>query len=464
MAKEMINFDTLAPLFEDKICAECGCIIEADDYITLPNGDYVCADCAEEYERCRDCGEYHRRDEMEIAYGEYVCQSCAEEYYTRCDQCGELICNEDVHETEMGDWWCEHCLDWYDYYYCSECGLYYHYDHYNNRADMCNDCARENGYDLIRSYHAHKCESPYFFITALKATYTPVEAHWFFGVEWELESDEPEADAKELHDILGERAYYEEDCSVDGFECIFQPHTYEALVNSEAIKRAFEYAQAHMSAYNTGMHVHVSRTAFGATEDEQNDNIAKLVLLHEEGFAFDQLVKLSRRDPSQIEDWCNPLRHKRYHGYSKDEMKTVAKNYAGGAGDHGTAINCANRATVEFRLGSGTVNYDEFLAWIEIIKLLVETSKKISIDDAQNFWVWFADANDDIKRYMAEHGVEWEEPVEVTLEDCKEIMVKLMDSINSACIAGNVPTLEYNQMLTVIAHANRQTRTALGFE
>ena len=447
------------------ICKDCGRIIDTatESYIETADGDIVCSDCMSDYRQCRDCGDYFPRDDMYIAYGEYVCATCMEENYTVCDRCDELICNDDIYYTRDGRNLCDHCLSWEDYRWCEECCEYVPYNEYNHRVDMCNDCAEANGYGLIKSYHAHKCDAPLFYVTSHKHIGVPKSNLWFFGVEWELESDYCDEDAKVLHEILGDRAYYEDDCSIDGFECIFQPHTYEALVNSEAIKKAFEYAKQNMSANDTGLHVHISRTAFGETEEEQEENIAKLVVLHQRGFAFEQLTALSRRNESQVDEWCRPLNHKRYAS-TKEEFHDSAKRFAVGCGDHGTALNCSNSATVEFRLGSGTTDYEEFIAWIEVIKLLVDTCKTISIDEADNFYMWFANASDELKEYMTKCGVEWEEPVTVTIEDCKEIMVRLMDAINSSCRASHCPELTYNQLMSVIGHANMQTRLALGFE
>ena len=447
------------------ICKDCGRIIDTatENYIETADGDFVCADCMSDYRMCRDCGEYFPRDNMYLAYGEYVCETCMEENYTVCDRCGELICNDDIYYTRDGRYLCDDCLPWEDYYYCHECGEYVRWSEWNSRYDMCQDCAEAQGLGIIKPYHAHKGDRPLFYVTSHKHVGIPKSNLWFFGVEWELESDDCDEDARVLNEILGDRAYYEEDCSVDGFECIFQPHTFDALVNSEAIKKAFEYARQNMSALDTGLHVHVSRTAFGATEAEQEENIAKLVILHQEGFAFNQLAALSRRDECQIGDWCNPLKTK-YYVDGKEELKNAAKRYADGHGDHGTALNCANSATVEFRLGSGTTDYEDFISWLEIIKLLVETSKTISLDDADNFYMWFADADDDLKTYMAKCGVTWEEPVTVTVEDCAEIMKRLMDSINGHLGATQCEKLTYKQMLAVVANVDMQTRFALGFE
>jgi len=323
-------------------------------------------------------------------------------------------------------------------------------DSYDYDYEMCDECANKR---IIKPYHWHKGDAPTFF----------GDGKYFFGVEWELMLRHGYSDdhARELRDILGDRAYFEDDCTVD-FECIFQPHTFEELVNSEEIKRAFEYAKEHMmndDCEESGLHVHVSRTAFGDTEEEQDDNIAKLIVLHTKGYAYDMLKKLSRRTDHSAR-WAR--------GFSKGENKDATLEYAKQYvkyrdNDHNVAINCGNRATVEFRLGAGTVDYDNFVAWVSIIKMLVEKCKTISLEDADNFYVWFEDADDTVKQYMAMHGVIWEEPIDITTDNYRIIIDRLCDKINENLRAQNMDALNHEVMLALIAGAGQQTRASLGY-
>ena len=435
----------------EKICIECGCIIENDEYIETANGDYVCEDCRDDYFCCDDCGEYFHNDYCVEVYNsrygtEYVCEECADNNYMRCDNCGEYT--DDFCNTRDGIM-CVDCMR--DYYWCEECEEYVHGDEYDFDAEMCYSCAERN---VIKPYHYHKDEDPLFYISADRTTWSPRSAEWFMGIEWELETSTPEHDARELQRILGDRAYYERDCSVRGFETIFQPHTFEAILKSDAIREAFDYARDNLVANShTGLHIHVSRCAFGSTKEEQEDHIAKLVALHTDGFAFDSLVKLARREDLY---YCEAINSRRK---DKDE----AKDYVDGYGGHSVAFNCGNRATVEFRIAQSTTDYDEFIAWVKIVKMLVEASKKIDFEDAENFYVWFADADDTIKAYMSEHGVLWEEPMEITVDNYKKIISKLCSKINDNLDAQGLALLSEPTILALIANANMQERVSLGY-
>ena len=437
------------------ICKDCGCIIdtEREDYLEV-GGEYVCECCMDDYIICEECGDVvHVDDAYETHDEEWICEYCRNRYYEECACCNELYRRVDLYETRDGDLVCEPCIEW-NYCYCEECGNYVHCDDYDSDEECCVWCAEEHEERVIKPYHYHKRFAPIFFDMGEN------DDNYYIGPEIELRTHESEqATAKALADILGDRAYFEDDCSVQ-YEMILQPHTYSALVYSNEIREAFEYMKEHCYADRTGLHIHISRTAFGETEEEQSDNIAKLVILHNEGFAFNQLAKLSRREQSQIDQWCRPLSMK--SRLTKEELKTRAKTYARYDGGHGVALNCENSKTVEFRLGSGTVDYDEFLNWVDVIRTLVEVCKSIDIDEADNFYKWFEFADERLKKYMESRGVTWAKPISPTVSDCKEIIEKLMDNYNRMLGVEEADEINYNTMLALIG-VGVQMRHELGY-
>jgi len=440
-----------------EICNDCGCVIntESDAFIVDAYGNYVCADCATDYRECDDCGKYYPRDDMQYTYdGRWVCDDCAY-YYTECACCGYLVPNNKTENTRDGDV-CPDCL--YDEYaYCYNCNEYVHRDDFDWDRDMCDRCASAC---IVKPYHYHKGQMLKFFKSAMEKAGIKPSPTWYMGVEWELCGHDAEYHAEKLYNILGDRAVYEDDCTVD-VECIFMPHSYEAIIESGEIKRAFDYAADNFrdEDEDAGLHIHVSRTAFGETEEEQNENIAKIVMLHTEGYSYDMLKKLSRRTDYATR-WARPIRKGNTKTDTIDHAKRYVEYYDN---DHGVAINCGNSATVEFRLGAGTVNYDNFIAWVKIIKMLVDKCKTIDMEDANNFYVWFADADDSLKQYMESRGVIWEEPKVVTTEDYRDMMMSLMDKMNEQLTARGCSRMDYNTMLTVLCNADVQTRVALGY-
>ena len=443
----------------DKICVECGCVIDNDEYIVTADGEYVCEDCRENYFMCDDCGEWFHND-YAIFINDYkvVCEACSDDY-VRCDVCGEYHNYEDLQIVRGGDEVCEDCLDRY-YVWCDECEEYVEEDDYNYDREMCYDCVRR--ICVIKPYHYHKGERPRFYNSDGTVTREPKE-DMYGGVELEqmVRNGYSEEHAQALAEILGDRAYFEDDCTVD-FECILQPHTFEALFNSEEIKEAFEYMSENMydDAEEAGLHVHVSRTAFGDTSEEQEENIAKLIVLHSKGFAYDTLMTLSRRTDYAAR-WARAFGGS---DYTKTDKIDYAKDYAGRRyNDHNVAVNCGNSATVEFRLGAGTADYDKFIAWLHIIKMLVEKCKTISIEDADNFFVWFEDADDTVKQYMAMRGVVWEAPMKITTDNYKKIIDRLCEKINDNLDAQGLERLNERTILALIANASTQERISLGF-
>lgn len=444
----------------ETICANCGCIIEGNAY-TIANGDTICEDCVEQYEECADCGELYPRDEMTWTNNGYVCESCSYDY-NYCEYCDEMTDREMVHVRYYGNV-CEDCAENSDrFVYCEECEEWVLDNDYDYDADMCYSCSQEQRRNVIGSYHSHKGKPIVPHYSHLEMAGYHRKPNWLIGFEWEWTSCEDHLEvAEKLTEILGDRAYHEEDCTVD-VETIFEPHSYDAIIESGEIKKAFDYAKTvcdHESEA-CGLHVHVSRTAFGDTDEEQTENIAKLVLLHTMGHSYKTLVKLSRRT-EEGRRWAKAFNN-RYT--DKEQMIEWAKSYVQyRENDHYVAINCGNRDTVEFRLGAGTVDYENFISWIKIINLLVTNCKNVPIEHANNIYLWLANADDSVKAYMEKRGVTWEEPKVLTEADYSTMLTTLMDKINADLTANGANTMDYNTMLTVLCNASIQTRVALGY-
>lgn len=127
---------------------------------------------------------------------------------------------------------------------------------------------------------------------------------------------------------------------------------------------------------STGLHCHVSRTAFGATDAEQDENIAKLIYLENYILSDSALAKLYGRDASG--QWARPNRGNSgiiehvaaLQPYARDIMNNTGiknavttdlmrgnktrcgHNYPA---ERYHRINITNRYTVEFRQGKGQI-------------------------------------------------------------------------------------------------------------
>ena len=120
-------------------------------YVTDADG-YVCSECLEEnFDYCRDCGVWHRREDMhEYSYnsGEYICQDCID-CYAYCEEC-ECWENADKVEEYFDEYGDSHfvCSDCKNnvIYNCDHCGCEFYYTgKFENIAccDECNDALNE---------------------------------------------------------------------------------------------------------------------------------------------------------------------------------------------------------------------------------------------------------------------------------------------------------------------------------
>ena len=269
-----------------------------------------------------------------------------------------------------------------DYYYCEHCGRWWSYYEYNTHRDICYECERE--LLLVRDYHAHKGDYIRF-----------GEGSLLIGAEIETDTDNWMADREEMartvKNILGEHAYFEEDGSLseEGFEIITQPHSLEAfkeLPLREAFSALIDNDYRAHDTTTCGLHLHFSREWFGDTEAERVQNIAKMVMFYDKN--WDKLYKLSRRDST---DSCA-----RDYAYTNIDGDNVLRNIESAEnlidnkkyGSRYTAVNltCYDRhGTVEFRLGRGTLNYNTFMAWVDLHRAIAEQSRT---QRSYNFNAW----------------------------------------------------------------------------
>ena len=87
------------------VCENCGYESENFDDFRMISGDLYCDEC---YYVCDHCGDiclhiYTTQDNNEI------CESCRCNYYYRCENCGELIEESEIH-TYHGDIYCSDCF------------------------------------------------------------------------------------------------------------------------------------------------------------------------------------------------------------------------------------------------------------------------------------------------------------------------------------------------------------------
>jgi len=139
---------------------------------------------------------------------------------------------------------------------------------------------------------------------------------------------------------------------------------------------------------NAGLHVHVSREAFGTTYLERRFNISKLILLVDKLWTDIKVVS-RRKNESALYSWAA---RNRAGNWTSDSWLGLDEMYERASDDRYHAINCTNTDTVELRIFSGAtctndviggvLLYENFIRWaidtdIEVINQRVSLSEYI---------------------------------------------------------------------------------------
>jgi hypothetical protein len=170
-------------------------------------------------------------------------------------------------------------------------------------------------------------------------------------------------------------------------------------------KKAFEYLKKQgYDSDNTstcGLHVHINRLFLGRTY-RSITNVEARILFFFEHF-WNQLVKFSRRTEYELSKWCA-----RYETIDYDlalEYNRESRYYA---------LNFQNRATIEFRIFKGTLDYQVFEATLRLVYYIVKYCKKFGIKKIeQRKWEGFLNfivedsisENVSLAKYMLDLGI-----------------------------------------------------------
>lgn len=364
---------------EEMICSHCGCVIEDECYEV--GDDLLCDDCASYLTAiCDDCGErFYLEDDCGDDW-RFVCRSCYEDHYTTCERCGRSVHYDEAYCMDDGP-----CVD----------------------LNLCGDCYQTVRNEMGTTIHDY--------------SYKPEPAFHgvgpeYMGVELEVDGAGEDTDyAGRVLTILNEEdnfAYCKHDGSLDdGFEIVTHPCTLavhrDEIPWEDAISKLKYLGYTSHDAGTCGLHVHVSRKAFGETEEEQDDAIARVLYFFEAH--WDELLRFSRRTQSQLDRWAA-----RY-GYERDPKDILDKAKDA---DRYTAVNLKNRHTVEFRMFRGTLKLNTILATLELIHLVCELANSLDDEEMQELsWTRFVsdidtDAYPELIQYLKERRIYINDPVE----------------------------------------------------
>jgi len=274
-----------------------------------------------------------------------------------------------------GTRYCDECYT-NNVYTCDECGdSYWDGDgHY---------CQEDEVSHLINSY-SYK-PRPYFFGTA---TY-----HMGFELEVESDGNSIRDAAEVVTNALGERIYLKEDGSLrQGFEIVTHPHSldeYQQHFDWDALTKLRRLGFRSWDTSTCGLHVHVSRTAFGFAH--KRSDIVK-VQAHE--LRFMKLIYDNDRQISRLAGRTSS------YATFQDKGSLVQKvKYGHQENGRYAAINSENSETLEVRVFRGSLKPQRVLMALELVQCAVEYTRDLHVSASNKALSWMM-----FTRYVADNA------------------------------------------------------------
>lgn len=325
---------------------------------------------------CSCCGKAIRPDHNVGSEDFPLCSSCYTLHYNRCARCGALILENHA---------CYYSAD--DGEELPYCGTCYH-----------TLCEKE-----IHDYYYKP--APLFY----------GEPPRYFGVELEIDcGGESSAKARQLLDLANaeeELIYIKRDGSLDdGCEIVTHPMSLAfhrtRMPWAALMRKAAELGYTSHQARTCGLHIHVSRAALGADEEQQDAAIARILWFYEKH--WEELLKFSRRTPRQLERWAA-----RY-GFKAQPKEVLDAAKGSGAGRY-ACVNLQNADTVEFRIFRGSLKPSTLLAALELTNQIIDCALYLSDSELQQMsWSTFVSGCQApaLVQYLKERRIYVNDPVE----------------------------------------------------
>jgi hypothetical protein len=153
--------------------------------------------------------------------------------------------------------------------------------------------------------------------------------------------------------------------------------------------------------------VHVNRTTFGDTIEEQDSCIGRILYFVEKHWA--ELLKFSRRTNSQLDRWAA-----RY-GYKDHPKEMLDHAKKGCCNGRYSCINLQNYYTIEFRIFRGTLKYNTLIATLQLVNRVCSVAFSFSDEEVRALsWSEFVSycTEPELVQYLKERRIYINEPVE----------------------------------------------------
>lgn len=360
---------------------------------------------------CKICSQEYPMEELTEFEGQLWCQTCLDSNTVICRDCGTRI-HWDANEGNCDLPLCHNCRE-ENYVRCSDCGMLMpqedaYYMEEDSDEPLCYECWNRERRTEIHDYY-YKPE-PLFYGDGPR----------YFGVELEIdEGGESCRNARAIMNIANgdgdEKAYCKHDGSLDdGFEIVTHPMTLAYQLHympwEEIMRKASSLGYTSHQSGTCGLHVHISRLAFGETEEQQDACIARVLYFFERN--WEELLRFSRRTRRQLEQWAA-----RY-GYQDQPQEILAHAKNGNLGRY-TCVNLNNRSTIEFRMFRGTLKYNTFVATLQLVNHICDLAIHLEDKEIKTLsWSSFAAAitEPELIQYLKERRLYVNEPIETETE------------------------------------------------
>jgi hypothetical protein len=395
------------------------------------DGERICMDCFNDsYFVCECCGTVCDRDELNTDYDIDLCQDCADNAIGTCVQCGRIVSDGDdywVDEYDDDVIYCEECYPEVSFV-CQWCNDRYHTDcmHSDGNISICDNCmedavicdgcgdivssddAREHNdnYYCESCYEEHRDRCPYIHsygytpeLQFLRIVDDPRPAV-LYGIELEADmSDDVDEDydlrndcATEIDSDYGDMVWMTTDGSLSevGIEVKSMPATYDYHMNvlpwDRLLKTFKKYDYCSHRAGNCGLHIHISKTAFGESKAIQDGNIAKFLYMIEK--FWDQMTIFSRRSRDSIRQWA-----RQYELANTSDTHSISSEaYDKNMHSRHYCVNLMRHQTIEVRLFRGTLNTVSLKAALQLCDLMRNISMDVDLQQIHEMsWPIFKD-------------------------------------------------------------------------
>jgi hypothetical protein len=232
-----------------------------------------------------------------------------------------------------------------------------------------------------------------------------------YGLELEIDDgDYKQEAAAAILEAAADHVYLKEDGSLSsaGFEIVTHPASLSYHVEhfpwNEICNVALSYGYRSHDTNTCGLHIHASRSLFGASETEQDLTIAKIMLLVDRWYN-DYIVKFARRNLANMRRWADKpdadIQPNDNEASAVDKSKKTANHRY-------KAINLQNTYTVEFRFFKGTLKVNTILASIQWIDVIIKYCRQTQLKDLFNVtWndIFANTGHSELTEYLKQRGL-----------------------------------------------------------